>query len=258
MNDGRALVDALRQVVKLRGLTYAALARRVGLSEASVKRLFSQGTFTLARLEAFCAALDIDFLELARLARGREGAAASMSEAQEEALAADPKLLAVFYLVMSGWTADEIVARRQLTAAQCTLLLARLDRLGLVDLMPGNRVRPRVPRDVRLRDDGPIRRLHGRRVVDDFLAPQFDRVGGAFAFEFRELSRASFEVLKRRLERLAAEIHQYADVDAHLPPEQRQTIGIALGIRPWSMEQAFPLPPRRTPAAPAARTVRAR
>lgn len=248
MNDTRRLVDALKQVVRLRGLTYADLAPRIGLSEASVKRLFSQRTFTLARLEQCCNALDIDFLELARLAQGREGGAAAMSVAQEAALAADARLLAVFYLVMNGWTAEEIVARYQLTAVQCTGLLARLDRLGLIDLMPGDRVRLKLPRDARLRDDGPIRRKHGKRVVEDFLAPQFDHAGGSFAFEFRELSRASFEILKRKLERLAAEIHELADVDARLPPGQRETIGVALGIRPWSMESAIELPARK--AAP--------
>jgi hypothetical protein len=260
MNDARDIVDALKQVVRLRGLTYAALAPRIGLSEASVKRLFSQRTFTLARLEQCCAALDIDFLELARLARGREGASAELTLAQETALAGDARLMAVFYLVMSGWTAAEIVARYQLTAVQCTGLLARLDRLGLIDLMPGDRVRLRLPRDVRLRPDGPVRRRHGKRVVEDFLAPQFDAAGGMFAFEFRELSRASFEILKRKLERLAAEVHQLADVDSHLPPADRDTIGVAVGIRPWSMESAIELPARRQPAAapPAARRARAR
>jgi transcriptional regulator with XRE-family HTH domain len=245
MKDARDLVDALKQVVRLRGLTYAELARRIGLSEASVKRLFSQRSFTLARLEQCCVALDVDFLELARLARGREGASAQMTMAQETALAGDAKLMGVFYLVLNGWTAAEIVARYQLTAVQCTHLLAQLDRLGLVDLMPGERVRLKLPRDVRLRADGPIRRKHGRRVVDDFLAPQFDRVGGLFAFEFRELSRASFEILKRKLARLAEELHQLADVDAHLPPAERETIGVALGIRPWSMASAIELALRR-------------
>lgn len=252
MNDAHDLVDALKRVVRLRGLTYAELAERIGLSEASVKRLFSQRSFTLARLAQCCAVLEVDFLELARLARGREGAPAAMTPAQEAALADDARLMGVFYLVMNGWTAAEIVARYQLTAVQCTGLLARLDRLGLIDLMPGDRVRLKLPRDVRLRDDGAIRRKHGRRVVDAFLAPQFDRAGGLFAFEFRELSRASFEILKRKLGRLAQEVHQLADVDAHLPPAERETIGVALGIRPWSMASAVELPPRRVPDGDAA------
>jgi transcriptional regulator with XRE-family HTH domain len=245
MNDARTIVDTLKQVVRMRGLTYAALARRVGLSEASVKRLFSQRTFTLARLGQFCDALEIDFAELARLAKGREGAPAELTQAQEAALAADTRLLAVFYLVVNGWTFDEIVSRHQITPAQCVGALAKLDRLGLIDLMPGNRVRVRVPRETRLRPDGPIRSRHGKRALDDFLAPEFGRVGGYFAFEFRELSRASFEILRRKLERLGAEFHELAELDAGLAPDARETIGMALGVRPWSMEAAIELPPRK-------------
>jgi DNA-binding Xre family transcriptional regulator len=245
MDDAHRIVETLKKVLRMRGVTYAALAKRLGLSEASVKRLFSRRTFTLARLAQCCEAVEIDVAELARMARGRDGAPAQLTLAQETALAADPRLLAVFYLVVSGWTFDEIVARHQITAAQCTGSLAKLDRLKLVELLPGNRVRVRVPRDVQLRPDGPIRRRHGKRAVDDFLAPAFDRAGGYFVFEFRELSRASFEILRRRLERLAAEFVELAELDSRLAPERRETIGIALGVRPWSMEQAIELPPRR-------------
>jgi DNA-binding Xre family transcriptional regulator len=245
MNDVRRIVDTLKKMLRLRGLTYADLAKRIELSEPSVKRLFSQRSFTLARLAQICDSLEIDFAELARLARGREGETAEMTLAQETALAADARLLAVFYLAISGWTHEEIVAHYQISSVQCTGLLAKLDRLGLIDLMPGNRIRPRLPRSARLRPDGPIRRRHGKRAVEDFLAPQFDRVGGYFAFEFRELSRASFEVLRRKLERLAAEFHELAEIDGQLKPGSRQTIGMALGVRPWSMENAIELPVRK-------------
>ena len=245
MNDPRRLIDALKGVARMRGLTYAELGRRVGLSEASVKRLFSQRTFTLARLGQFCDALEIDFAELARLARAREGRPAEMTLAQEAALADDARLLAVFYLALNGWTFAEILARHQISAAQCTGALAKLDRLGLVDLLPASRVRMRVSRAIRLRTDGPIRRRHGKRALDDFLAPEFEPAGGYFAFEFRELSRASFEVLRRKLERLADELHELAELDAGLAPQARETVGLAVGVRPWSMEQAIELPARK-------------
>ena len=88
MADTELFVEALKKVLKSRGLTYSALAQRVHLSEASVKRLFSRRTFTLARLEQFCGVLEIDFFELARLARGKSSDVREMSLKQEEALAA--------------------------------------------------------------------------------------------------------------------------------------------------------------------------
>lgn len=102
-----------------------------------------------------------------------------------------------------------------------------------------------MPRDARLRADGPIRRRHGRRAVEDFLAPRFDTVGGWFAFESRELSPASASLLQRKLARLVDEFHEYAELDARLPPGQRRTWGIALRVRPWSMESAIELPARK-------------
>ena len=46
------------------------LAQRLQLSEASVKRMFSRGTFTLARIEEVLAAVELDLYEVARMCRG--------------------------------------------------------------------------------------------------------------------------------------------------------------------------------------------
>jgi transcriptional regulator with XRE-family HTH domain len=241
VNDTTRIVAALKRLLKSRGITYAALAAKLGLSEASVKRVFARETLTLARVEAIAAVLDVDFLELARLARGRDEAPRAMTLAQEQALAADQRLLAAFYLAFNGWTFTEILDAYAVTAAELTGWLAQLDRLGLLDLIPGNRIRMRVPRYARLRPDGPIRRRFGKRAVDDFLAPRFDEVGGHFAFEFADLSRASRELIERRLARLVEEFHELAELDAPLKASARETIGMALGVRPWSMTSAVPL-----------------
>jgi hypothetical protein len=67
----------------------------------------------------------------------------------------------------------------------------------------------------------------------EFLAVEFDRHGGHFRFEFRDVSTASFAVLERKIDRLAAEFNELAELDSTLPPEQRQSVGLALGMRPW-------------------------
>ena len=43
-----ALVESLKRELRARNITYAAVARRLGMSEASVKRMFSQREFVLA------------------------------------------------------------------------------------------------------------------------------------------------------------------------------------------------------------------
>jgi len=96
-------------------------------------------------------------------------------------------------------------------------------------------VRLRTPKLVQLRPGGPIHRVHGKRVVDEFLAAQFDRAGGLFRFECRELSKASYALMQRRLERLAAEFLELAELDSALPSRRRETIGVLLAMRPWAL-----------------------
>ncbi|MCA3028509.1 MAG: helix-turn-helix transcriptional regulator [Rhodocyclaceae bacterium] len=242
------LIRALKVTLKSRNITYEDLARRLKLSHASVKRLFAEETFTLKRIEDICLVLEIDFFDLARLARGASADTNEMTTAQEQALAADAKLLGMFYLVFNDWNVDAILATYQLTPAECTALLLQLDRLGLIELGAKNAVRLKVPKTIRLQRDGPIRRSHGRSVMSDFLQADFAAQGGFFRFEFRDLSRASVTLLERKLERIAQELHELAELDSYLPADQRQTIGMALGTRPWTMSWVTGLKKRASPS----------
>ena len=148
------LIDSLKRVLKSRHITYAALAQRIGMSEASVKRLFSQRTFTLNRLEQVLNALELDFFELAKLARGAGDAPQEMSEQQESSLASEPRLMGVFYLLFNDWQPAQLLARYELTDAELTKVLMKLDRLRLIELLPGNKVKLKVGRHLRLRPSG--------------------------------------------------------------------------------------------------------
>ena len=45
MSASAALIDTLKRELKAQGVTYAAVARALGMSEASVKRMFSRKDF---------------------------------------------------------------------------------------------------------------------------------------------------------------------------------------------------------------------
>ncbi|MBI3716851.1 MAG: helix-turn-helix transcriptional regulator [Betaproteobacteria bacterium] len=245
------LISALKSSLKTRDMTYRDLAAKLQISEASVKRLFAEETFTLKRIEEICDVLEIDFFELARRARGASADTQEMNNRQEEALAADPRLLGLFYLVFNDWQVDAILDAYEIGKPDLTKLLLQLDKLGLIELGANDHVRLKVPKSLRLQRNGAIRRAHGKSVVSDFLQADFVAEGGYFKFEFRELSRTSVTHLERKLERLAQELHELADIDSYLPTEQRQTIGMALGIRPWVMSWVTGIKKRGEPAAPA-------
>jgi len=226
-------VEALKKSVRARGLTYAELGRRLRLSEASVKRMFSRGTFTLARIEEVLAAVELDLYEVARMSRGAAAGPAELTHAQELGLARDERLLAVFWLVLNGWNFEEILGAFSVTRTELTIAFARLEKLKLIEWGPRERARLLVARDFVWRPGGPAKKAYGRRAMAEFLHARFDAPLDMLRFESRELSAESAAALKSKLERLVAEFKELAEADSALPSGRRVAFALLAGCRPW-------------------------
>ena len=240
------VVEALKSSLRSRGMTYRDLARRIGVSEPTIKRTFSRGTLTLARIERILAALEIDLQELARLARDGSGAPAELTQEQEAALARDERLFSVFWLIQNEWSFAEILAAFAITRAELTSAYARLERLKLIRWGPRERARLLVRRDFRWRDGGPVKKTYGPRVMSEFLAARFKAPLEFLRFESRVLSPESAAVLKRRLERLAQEFNELAETDSSAPRGRRLGVALLAACRPWEFSVVNAL--KRRPA----------
>jgi transcriptional regulator with XRE-family HTH domain len=227
------LVEALKVCLRARGMTYAALAKKLGVSEATVKRMFSRGSFTLDRIERILEAIELDLQELARLARDGSPAPAELTNDQEAALARDERLFSVFWLIQNQWSFAEILAAFAISRAQLTAGYARLERLKLIRWGPGERARLTVRRDFRWRDGGPVKKTYGPRVMSEFLAARFKQPLEFLRFESRVMSPESAAVLKRRLERVALEFNELAEVDSSVPSGRRIGVALLAACRPW-------------------------
>ena len=238
-------VEALKKSVRTRGLTYAELARRIGLSEASVKRMFSRGSFTLARIEQILHALELELYDVARMSRGEPRGPAELALEQETVLSKDERLLSVFWLLLNEWRFEEILQQFSISRSELTLAFARLARAGLIDWGPGERSRLKVPRDFQWRAGGPVKRTYGTRVMAEFLKGRFDGPLEMLRFEAKELSGESAAVVRRKLERLAAEFNELAEVDASLPARRRTAAAILVALRPWEFSVVNALKKRK-------------
>ena len=243
MTQTTDILNALKKVLRARGLTYRDLAGALGLSEASVKRLFSEQTFSLQRLEDACRFLDISLYDLTRMTwLGDDEDTTRLDLAQERALAADSALLTYFYLLLTGWKPARIARTLELDEPENIRLLAGLDRLRLIELQPKNRVRLLTNRRIAWRAGGPIRKRYESEVKQDFVSTAFTGPEESLSFETAELSEASISVLNRRLARLAREFDDLADLDLHVPPEDKRNVGLMLAIRPWTYWQILGQP----------------
>ena len=233
MPERERLLGALKRILKERGWRYADLAGVIGTSEPTIKRILTHGRMDLERLERICEALDIDFFELARTARGARHARRYLTLHQETALAADPRLMTVFHLLCQGWRTDAIGEGYGLRKTELVRLLAQLDRLRLVELLPRDDVRLCVPRDFSWRDDGPVRARYLQMASQEFLRDRFEAPEGLLALEIGELGEASAGVLRRKLEKLVAEFKGAVELDSTLPAERRRSTGLLVAARPW-------------------------
>ena len=234
MNQTKQLVAAIKRSLKIRGLTYRDVANYLDLSEASVKRLFSTGSFSLQRLEAICNLLDIDFYELVRMtSMATVKKPQRLTVAQEQALADSPSLFAYFYLLLNGWTHQGICKEHGLSEVASIRRLAALDRLRLIELLPGNRVRLLTDHIILWRRDGPVKRRYEKEIRQDFMNSAFTGDDESLHFEAVELSEYSIKVLQRKISALIRDISELTDLDTTLPPDERRWMGVVFGYRPW-------------------------
>jgi transcriptional regulator with XRE-family HTH domain len=238
MAHSGALVEVLKRELKSRGVTYAQVARKLGLSEASVKRMFSRREFTLKRLDQVCQLTQSDFSDLARTLEREETLISQLSPEQEKEIASSLKLFLVAVCVLNHVPLEHIVAVYDVSQAECIQLLVKLDRIGFIRLLPGNRIRLLVSRDFAWLPDGPIQRFFKQHAHGDYVRSRFDRPDEYFVAVNGMLSASSRATIVSRLKRVVREFSELHNDDVRLPPSQRLNMTMLVAIRHWEL-QAF-------------------
>ncbi|NND60819.1 MAG: helix-turn-helix transcriptional regulator [Gammaproteobacteria bacterium] len=233
MSDARAIVDALKQVLRSAGMTYRELGEQLELSEASIKRLFSTGRFTLQRLDQVCDALGIGVADLIEIAAREKEPITELTEEQERQLLAHPKLLLLTYLIVNNWQPNEITATFAIERNEMMQLLYRLNRLRIIEVQPGDRIRKLTARNFSWRKSGPVQRFFHQKVQTEFFSSRFDKPGEHMRFAGGMLSRHSVLALHRRINALAREFDDLCQSDAALPMSQKYGVSTVLAVRPW-------------------------
>ncbi len=255
MANADAVIDVLKAELKARGLTYAEVARRIGMSEASIKRMFSERNFTLARLDEICSAAGVEFTELTRAFDREQHLTAQLTEAQERDIVDDPKLFLAAFCTLNQLSFDDILATYALTAAELIGLLARLDRMGIVELLPNNRYRLRIARTFAWLPNGPIQNAF-KGAAGDFFDSTFAADNELMILLNGRLSRAGAAALIERLKRVAREFADRHIEDAQLPAAARPPLSLLLACRPWQPQFVRELMRHHDPKAAPTRRIR--
>ena len=233
MPQTQQLVETLKQALRGQKKTYADVAKALELSEARVKRLFADKNLSLARLDRVCQLLDMEISDLVQLMNQRKRQITRLSREQEIEIAGDRILLLVTVCALNRWTLKEILAHFKISEFDAIRCLARLDRLKIIDLLPGNRMKLLISPNFTWLENGPIQTLFHAHLQEDFFASRFDRDSERLIVINGMLSHRSNAAMQKRMERLAREFDELNDDDAGLTLEQRHGVTMVMAISDW-------------------------
>ncbi|HEY8024639.1 MAG TPA: helix-turn-helix domain-containing protein [Burkholderiaceae bacterium] len=236
MLHATTLVDSLKRELKARGITYADLAGRIKMSEASVKRMFSQKNFTLQRLDQVLQAAGIEFGDLTSLAHDESQLISQLTYEQEREIIGNPKIFVVAVSVLNLITVDQITRVYDMTEAEVVKHLLRLDKIGFLQLQPNNRVKLLVSRTFHWIPNGPIQNHFRDLAYRDYLTSKFDGEDEIMQLVNVMLSKQSIAALLSRLKQLAREFSQLHQDEMKLPYDDKTPISILVAARPWMPE----------------------
>jgi len=250
-----ALLRALKQLLRAKGLRYRDIAERLGITERTVKRWLADRGLTMNVVEDLCGVLGMSFIELCEFAKeDLDIRPQQMSREQERLLFSDLQLGLVFQLLLRGWTAQDIRFECGLPEATMVAHLVRLERIKLVQLLPGNKVRLLFGRHIKWHDSGEAGRAFARHLKNLFTAMDYSNPDSIWSSQVFKLSQRSLTELQAKFYTLTTDIQLASEADRRLASADKRWHVILLAAHPFDPlrlgENQASVPPKSPPSKP--------
>jgi hypothetical protein len=236
MSATAAMLEGLKRALKAKRLGYREVAIKLDLSEASVKRLFSKGGFTLERFEEVCGLAGITMTELARESDRHLDSVSKLGIEQERAIMKDRRLLLVAVCALNHLTIDEIVGGYDVSKAECIRLLLQLESIRFLELLPENRIRLKVTHTFEWLPNGPIQQYFKAKAQNEFFRAHFNGDNEAMLLVNGMLNAAGAGHVLGKLRRLANEFAELHEDQKRLPLGERRSVTLLIAMRPWELD----------------------
>jgi transcriptional regulator with XRE-family HTH domain len=227
------LIATIKRQLKAQGVTYRDVARYLKVSEGSIKRTFANESFTLARLAQISELLGFTLAELLQLAATSVPPLDMLTIDQETQLVSDDNLLLVAVCALNHWSLADMLSFYDISKMEAIKRLRILDRMGLIELLPGDRIRRRAKRDFDWIREGPIRRYFAEQGLADFIGGPFDPDDESLDFANGMLTPAAQAELKLELRRLRGKLASLHEQSIPADIAEKRGVGVLLALRRW-------------------------
>ena len=166
--------------------------------------------------------LHLNISDLIQLMEKNIDLTTQLSIEREQGLVCDVKLLLMALLLMTKLQFEDIVSINDMTELEGIQPLARLDRMKLIELQPGNRVKLMLSSNLEWLSRGPIQPFLESRVQLELLESSFTRPEEFRVFVSGMISRSANAEIIRKMQHLAHEMHDINLESETLPLELRR------------------------------------
>lgn len=239
------IIESLKDQLKLRGLSYKDLAKKWGISESSVKRVMSSKELLLSRIEQACEMMDLpvaDFFK--QVPYERQTDILYLTSDQELKLSKDAEATHYFLMIQQGKTVTEIIREYSLSEEKNIKILTSLEKWGLIEVHPNQRIKRNYLGQLRFRKDGPLGRQIEKTARTQFLDNEFSREDQYFTFLNLNLKPGDSVKLRIKFQDIFKEL--VAESDQNLWHPNQQEFGLMMAIRQWESPLMQTLKKRKT------------
>lgn len=212
VNTNVEVFAVLKRALKAKGMTYADLAKKLNVSESTIKRLFVDCDCKFSRLIDICHALELSISEVTDVADRSSAAILDLPESVEQALATSPSLFWFYILLRDDMSCEQIEKLYNLDTADGYLYCRDLERLGLISLTSDNRIQQLFSQAIRFSTGGPLHKIYKEvnlkfvaRTMDNSIAEpeKFTSISRRMKSESAEQLNKEIRVLEERISSLS-------------------------------------------------------
>ena len=233
MSQSTQLLETLKKELRASGVNYREVGEALELSEASIKRLFAEGSFTLGRLETVCNLAGLSLVDLMQKSQQSQRRLEMLSVEQEQEIANDVTLLMVAVSVINGFSFADLLAYYKLSEHECVQKLARLDKIKFLELLPGNKIKLLISPNFRWQKNGAIQKFFHDKVEKDFFSSRFDGEQDKLLVLNGLFSAASNKIIQEKIDNFSVEFNELMKRDAALPTGEKSGTTMVLALREW-------------------------
>jgi transcriptional regulator with XRE-family HTH domain len=172
--DLKNLRDFIKFKLRLKGLTYKQLAKKLKLSEVTVKRWMSDRAFTILDLVQMGKVLDFGFFEVIRSDYSNLGQFSKFSHEQESHLVRHPQHQLLLIKLRDGLELNAACEKAEITLSAALKYLRALEEQELLEFWPGDKIKIKLKGPFQLLKDGPIAKIHFAK-LRDYLFEHFKK-----------------------------------------------------------------------------------